>query len=65
MSKNCQKLDFFLIAKNFHFFQKIKNFGNVFEKKCQVFGIFLHSNGNFPEGQVPIDHLVKQNPKLA
>ena len=64
---DCQKiaknLTFFQkkIAKNFHFFKKIAignfvdkndNFCQFFWKKCQVFGNFLHLNGNFPEGQV-------------
>jgi len=37
------------------FFEKKRQFLAIFLKKYQVFGIFfLHSNGNFPEGQVSI-----------
>ena len=63
LSKNCQKPDIFSkkIAQNFHFFQKNCHWLffkwkmlAIFLKKCQVFGNFLNSYGNFPEGQVRI-----------
>ena len=34
------------------FFLKKRQFMAMFLKKCQVFGNFVHSIGNFPEGQV-------------
>ena len=34
------------------FLKKMKIFGNFFRKNFKFLAIFLHSNGNFPEGQV-------------
>ena len=31
--------------------EKMKIFGNFFEKNVKFLAIFWHSNGNFPEGQ--------------
>ena len=54
--ENCQ-LTVKKLPKTWHFFQKIFIFSiklpmENFEKKCQVFVNFWHSNVNFPEGQL-------------
>ena len=54
LSKNCQKLDiFFKKKKNCQklSFKKKDNFWH-WKKKSSFWQFFLHSNGNFPEGQV-------------
>ena len=61
MSKNCQKLTFFLNWQKLSFFQqncqwqfcwKIWQFLSIFfEKNVKILAIFWQSNGNFPDGQ--------------